>query len=79
MRRFPFLLLAGVLAAAEIRLLDAVQKRDQRAVLALLNSGVDVNAARADGTTPLLWAAGRDDAEILAALIRAGANVNTAD
>ena len=76
MRRLYFALLLTTVTAAEMRLLDAVQKRDQRTVLALLNSGADVNAARPDGTTPLLWAAGRDDAEILTALLRASHTLN---
>ena len=47
--------------------------------LALLRAGADVNAARDDGSTALLWAASRDDAEIVAALLKAGANPNKAD
>jgi ankyrin repeat protein len=65
--------------AADLRLLEAVQRHDLKAVLTLLKGGADVNAARADGSTPLAWAASREDSEIVAALIRAGANVNAAD
>ena len=61
------------------RLIEAVQRRDQRAVLALIADGVDVSATRADGSTPLAWAALRNDAGITAALLRAGADPNATD
>ena len=59
---------------ADSRLFDAVQRLDRTAVEALVADGVDVNAIRADGSTPLSWAAFRDDADIAAALLRAGAD-----
>ena len=78
--RLTALMLVSVAAsAADPRLFDAVQSRDQKTVLALLRSGADVNAARDDGSTALIWAANRDDAEIASALLRAGANPNNAD
>jgi ankyrin repeat protein len=52
-------------AAADTKLIDAVQQRDQKAVLALIKNGADVNAVRDDGSTPLLWAVNRDDSEIV--------------
>src|ERR1700730_6243080 len=39
--------------ATDSRLLEAVRNRDEKAVLGLLKQGVDVNAARPDGSTPL--------------------------
>jgi hypothetical protein len=39
-------------------------------------TSVDVNAAQVDGTTALHWAAYNDDAETVALLLRAKANVN---
>ena len=63
-------------AAERSALADAVERRDQTAVRALLQTGVDVNAAQVDGTTALHWAAYNDDAEIVALLLRAKANVN---
>ena len=48
-------------------------------MLELIKNGSDVNAPRSDGSTPLIWAASRDDAEIVTALLRAGAKVNVAD
>src|ERR1700688_1686204 len=65
--------------AADLKLLEAVQKRDQKTVLALIKNGADVNAARDDGSTPLHWAVNREDSEVAAALIQAGANANAAD
>lgn len=70
--------LTGTATAADSRLLEAVQNRDARAVLALLQSGADVNARRGDGATPLAWAASRGDAEIVAALVKAGAKPDLA-
>src|SRR5215467_4279265 len=75
---FSILALGGAFGA-DSRLLEAVQSRDQKAVLSLLKQGIDVNASRPDGSTPLAWAVSRDDAEIVATLIQAGANVNAAD
>ena len=65
--------------AADLKLFEAVQKRDQKAVLELIKNGSDVNAQRSDGSTALIWAANRDDAEIVTALLRGGAKVNVAD
>src|SRR5262245_11259844 len=78
------LLAAGLLPisqvkAADSKLLDAVMSRDQKAVAALIKSGADVNAVRADGSGPLAWAINREDPEIVAVLLKAGANPNAAD
>ena len=66
-------------AAQDQRLVTAAAEQDREAVLALLGEGVDVNAARPDGATPLLWAAHLDDVELVDRLLRAGADVNAAD
>jgi ankyrin repeat protein len=58
-------------------LANAVQHRDQQAVLSLLKEKVDVNAAQGDGATALHWAAYLEDVETTALLIRAGAKVST--
>ena len=82
---FSFVLLAliaGRAAAAtssDLRLVDAVAERNGTVARTLLKGGVDVNAARADGATALLWAAHWDDGETLELLLRAGAKVNAAD
>ena len=76
------LLSAATLATAgqdDLRLLDAAAAQDSAAVPALLNEGADVNAARADGVTALLYAAHWDDLETVDLLLGAGANVDAAD
>src|ERR1700682_892999 len=80
-------LTVGIAASASphLRLRDAFAERNAFAdrniplVRALLKEGIDVNAARADGATALLWAAHWDDREAVELLLRAGANVNAAD
>ena len=63
----------------DFRLMSAAASQDRAAAIALLAEGVDVNAARADGATALLWAAHWDDADLVERLLAAGANVNLAD
>ena len=77
----PAALTVGVAAtaSADLRLVNAAAARDTGLVRALLDEGVDVNAARADGATALLWLAHWDDAEAVELLLRAGAHVNAAD
>jgi ankyrin repeat protein len=60
----------------DLRLVDAVERRDTRAAQALLRQRVDVNAAQPDGATALQWAAHWDDLSTAEALLRAGAKVN---
>ncbi len=75
----PALLVAASSAeAADERLLDAVKAADRAAVRDLLQKGADVNAAAADGMTPLHWAVLRDDLETATLLIRAGADPKAA-
>lgn len=66
-------------AAGDLRLVDAVQRRDQQAIRTLLKQKIDVNAAQPDGATALAWAAHWDEIETAEFLIRAGANVNVAN
>ena len=79
------LVLAGpAYADGDLRLVDAVQKKDTATARSLLNGTpprerVDVNAAQNDGATALHWAAHWDDVEMAELLIRAGANVNAAN
>ena len=72
---------AGATAAAgqDVRLVTAAAEQDRAAVRALLGEGVDVNMARADGATALLWAAHWNDVAMVERLLAAGANVNAAD
>ena len=61
-------LAASTMASAadrDLRLVQAVAQQDRAAVRTLIDAGVDVNAARADGATALLWAAHWDDLEIV--------------
>ena len=71
----------GLLAAAsdDLRLIEALQRRDADAAHALLRDGVDVNVRRADGATALAWAAHWDDVETAGRLIAAGADPNAAN
>src|SRR3954447_21060044 len=66
-------------AASDLRLLEALKRRDRKAVTSLLAQHADVNAAQPDGATALSWAAYLDDRESAELLLAAGANVNTAD
>jgi uncharacterized protein len=71
---------AGVaLAADRPTLADAAERRDQVLVRTLLDAKTDVNAAQADGTTALHWAAYNDDLEMVTLLVRSGANVNASN
>jgi ankyrin repeat protein len=66
-------------ADQDLRLIQAVIQRDAAAVRSLIDSGIDVNARRADGATALLWAAHWNDLELVDRLLAARANVNGAD
>ncbi len=81
--RTTVVLLAAVLtvtgvvqAAADLRLVEAVERNDPRAVDALLSRQVDVNVAQPDGATALHWAAHWDAVDIAEQLLRAGAVVD---
>ena len=66
--------------AADLRLIEAMAERDTARMRVLLaDEGLDVNAARADGATALLWAAHWDDGAAVELLLGAGADVNAAD
>ena len=66
-------------ANSDLRLVTAAAQRNTELVRALVQEGIDVDTARADGVTALLWAAHWDNDETVALLLRAGANVNAAD
>ncbi|MEE2963579.1 MAG: ankyrin repeat domain-containing protein [Acidobacteriota bacterium] len=70
---------AGLADGQDLRLVSAAAAQDHRTVRTLVEQGLDVNAARADGATALLWAAHWDDSDAVAMLLHAGANVNAAD
>jgi ankyrin repeat protein len=73
------LVAAAGLSAGDMRLLDAVKRRDRKAVESLAADRASVNTAQPDGATPLSWAAHLDDAAMADVLIAAGADVNRAD
>jgi ankyrin repeat protein len=54
---------------------DAAMRGQRDAIRTLLQQGADVNAARGDGMSALHFAAERNDAEMAAMLLYAGANV----
>ena len=64
------------IAVAASAVADAVMNRDVARVQALLKQHADVNAAQADGSTALHWAAYQGDALTAAALLAAGAHPN---
>ena len=66
-------------AADQHKIADAVKARDRAAVQTLLKQHADVNAATADGSTALYYAAENNDLEMVKALIAAGADVNAAN
>jgi uncharacterized protein len=80
MRARQFLLLAMVLALTPLvradDLTNLIRSGDQKGALAAIRSGADVNAAQADGTTPLHWAVYRVDHALVKELLARGANPN---
>ena len=67
-------------AEPDTRIIEAAARQDAAAVRALLKQrGVNVNVARADGATALLWAAHWNDVQTVDVLLKAGANVNAVD
>jgi len=66
----------GLHAAESIA--DAAMRGDRADVLALIKHGADVNAPQGDGVTALHWASRHGDAEIVTALIAAGAHAREA-
>ena len=67
---------AATVVAAGSDVADAAKKGDKADVRTLLAQKADVNARQPDGDTALHWAAWRDDVELAAMLLRAGANAN---
>jgi ankyrin repeat protein len=74
-------LTVGIAAAAspDLRLVDAFAERNTELGREFLKNGMNVNTARADGATALLWAAHWDDREAVELLLHAGADANAAD
>src|SRR5882724_7655833 len=70
---------ASLAAAADFRLVDAVQKQDKEAARTLLKQHADVNAHETGGVSALTWAAHWDDVDTAELLIGAGADVNASN
>jgi len=66
-------------AAANPSLVELARNGQTQPALALIGGGADVNAAADDGSTPLLWAVHRDDAVLVARLLRAHADPGAAN
>src|SRR5437867_12683894 len=60
-------------AAGPDSIADAAMRGDRADVLAMIKQGVDVNAPQGDGVTALHWAARNGDADLVKALVAAGA------
>jgi ankyrin repeat protein len=71
----PALLSVLVAAAVDAPVADAARRGDAEAVRTLLERGVDVQTAQADGMTALHWAGMRSDLDLAETLIYAGANL----
>src|SRR5439155_314203 len=62
----------------DVRLVDAVKRRDDKAFAALLRAKADVNAKQPDGATALVWAAAEGHSDVVAGLVEMGATVDAA-
>jgi ankyrin repeat protein len=63
--------------AAELSLPVAIESGQRAAALEMIaKKSADVNAAQADGTTALLWAASLNDTDLVSRLLKAGAKAN---
>ena len=65
--------------AQDTRLVEAAAAQDGETIRTLIDQGADVDAAWADGSTALLWAAHWGDLDMADLLLAAGADVNAAD
>src|SRR5271165_5271896 len=63
-------------ASNDVRLVDAIKRRDIKTFESLMARHPDVNAVLPDGATPLSWAVFLDLRDVALKLIASGANVN---
>ena len=70
------ILVSAGLQAADLRLVDAVQRNDVETATALLAEGADVHATQPDGATALHWAAHWEAVDLATRLLRGGAIVD---
>jgi len=73
------LLAAPLSAAPATSLADASGRGDMKAVRALVQQGVDVNARGVDGSSPLHHAVSSDHLDVADLLLKAGADVSATD
>src|SRR5690606_16097926 len=66
-------------ALAQSTVADAAMQRENAQVQQLLQDGLDVNGAQADGATALHWAAYHGDVELARQLLEAGADPSRAN
>ena len=80
-RKVLALFLAGatLAVASDLRLVEALKRRDRKALNTLLAQHAEVNAAQPDGATALSWAVYLDDRESADLLLAAGAKAEVAD
>jgi len=65
-------------ANAPAKLVEAIKGGQRVAAIDMIaKKSADVNAAEADGTTPLIWAANLNDTDLALRLIKAGANAKS--
>ena len=74
-----FTLVCAHAAHAAGTLATLIQSGDRAAALKEIAAGADVNAAQGDGTTPLIWAVYKVDADLVATLLKHGAKPNVAN
>ena len=73
--RATLLVAAMAVCAAGASLTDAIKSGQRSAAIDMIaNKSADVNAAEADGSTALLWAANLNDEDLAARLLKAGAD-----
>jgi len=69
--------IAAEVQAPHAKLAEAIKSGQRAAALDMVaKKSADVNAAEADGSTALLWAANLNDADLVARLLQAGAKPN---
>ena len=73
------LVVASCFAAEDVRLIDAVKRRDPSLVASLIEQGAAVNTQLADGSTALTWAVYGGDKPVAKMLLNAGATIDAAN
>jgi ankyrin repeat protein len=63
----------------DFQVIDAVKRRDHKALATLIRAKADINATQPDGATALAWAIHLGERSMAETLLAAGAKVNTVD